>query len=99
MDDHYKWLEENLPSFFESIGLNPQYALGSISAGGDKCYGAAYKFEQAGLHFYHGVAIYLALGFDPFSDKVRNTQDGWVDPFQWIVDHKNEFTPFLPEVA
>lgn len=98
MSDHYTWLELNLPSFFKSVGLNPEYASGSIGSSGDKCYGAIHKFEEAGLHFYHGVAIYIILGFSPFSEKVRNTENGWVDPFQWIVENKDQFTPYLPEV-
>lgn len=98
MNNHYKWLENNLPSFFESVGLNPDHAIGSISASGDKCYSHSYIFEKNGLHFYHGVSIYLILGFTPFSEQVRNTENGWVDPFQWIIDNKDQFISILPKI-
>jgi hypothetical protein len=95
---HYQWLENNLPQIFEAVGINKDLAIGSITSGGDKCYGSQELFEKCGLHFYHGVAIYLLLGFPPFCEEVRNTKNGWVDPFQWIILNKDKFTPILPEV-
>jgi hypothetical protein len=93
--NHYKWLEENLPTFFEKMGINPEYSHGVIAAHGDKCEMARTLFKRNGLKYCHGVAIYLLLSFEPYANQVRQTVNGWIDPFEWIVNNKDKFEPYL----
>jgi hypothetical protein len=96
---HYDYLEENLESFFLKIGIKPErFNKGIIVAHGDKCYGYEDTWEKAGLHFYHGVAIYLLTYLRPFCDEVRETKQGWVDVSKWIIENKDRFLPFLNPV-
>lgn len=96
---HYEWLEKNLPAFLEKNGFNPEYASSLIQAHGDKCYSVETYFKRNGLHFYHGVAMYLLLSFEPYASQVRQTENGWVDPFEWIVENKDRFAHMLPEIS
>lgn len=93
---HYDWLNENLKEFFDGVGINIDYHKGVIVAHGDKCYGYKHAWEQAGIPFEHGVAIYLLTYFNPFADEVRQTDDGWVDVKQWVIDNYPKFKRFLP---
>lgn len=96
--NHYKWLESNLPVFFKNIGIDFTYYNSLITADGDKCAMHESFFEENGLHYCHGVAIYLLLSFQPYSEQVRDTPQGWVNPFVWIVQNKEQFLPHLPPV-
>ena len=94
---HYDWLEENLPEFFENLGIEVDYHLGLITAHGDKCYGYQDKWAKNEIPFRYGVAIYLLSYMLPFSDQVRDTGDGWVYPDQWVIDNYLTFLPFFPK--
>jgi hypothetical protein len=96
---HYKWLEVNLPVFFQNLGINSEYCRALISADGDKCESQERYFKKNGLHPYHAIAIYLLLSLPPYSSKVRKTSTGWVNPFEWIVENKDQFIEHLPSVA
>lgn len=90
---HYKWLDKYLPVFFAKLNIIPNHpasTAGIISAHGDKCYTYRDKWEKAGVHFFHGVAIYLCSYLNRYSDEVRDTPNGWVDPSQWVIDNYRE---------
>lgn len=93
---HYDWLDENLSTFFEKLNLK---VCGDILAHGDKCYCYRTTWEQVGIPFPHGVAIYLLTYRNPFSSTVRDTINGWVKPDQWVIDNYEKFKPFLPELS
>lgn len=97
---HYHYLEIALPDFFEKVGVRGGWAAnqGIIGAHGDKCSQYKQYWEENGLHFYHGVAIYLLSYCPPFADEVRETKDGWVNPRDWVFDQRERFLPFLPDV-
>jgi len=95
---HYTWLEKHLPDFFEKVGLNKDYTVGLLSCHGDKMYGYKFQWEEAGIHFYHGVAICLLSYFRPFDEESRETSNGWVAPSKWVIDNKERFLKYLPEV-
>ena len=97
MTNHYEYLERVLPDFFESVGLTWDLYIGIIVAHGDKCYSFRVRFELAGLTFGQGVAIYLLTYCKPFSLESRETKDGWVSPFDWVIDNKDRFLHLLPE--
>ncbi|MNV57542.1 hypothetical protein D3C71_1498790 [compost metagenome] len=98
MNDHYSWLDKNLPEIFEGLGLDTRDCESLIVAHGDKCYSAERVFQQNGIHFYHGCAMYLLTRVPPYCHEVRDTPNGWVDPFQWIVKNKNKFLKHFPAV-
>ena len=77
---HYTWLDEHLPLIFEKAGLNFDINAGIISCQGDKCYSYRSRWEEAGIPFEYGVAIYLMSYLRPYSQEVRDTKNGWVDP-------------------
>ncbi len=96
--NHYKWLEKHLPAFFEKVGVNYEHNAGIIGAHGDKCYSYRNVFEENGIEFPHGVAIYLLSYVSPYHKEVRETKDGWVDVYDWIIENKDKFICLLPPV-
>jgi len=96
---HYDWLEKHLVPFMDQLDMNTDfYNNGLIGAHGDKCYGYRYQWNEAGIPFEHGVAIYLLTYCNPFSKEVRETDAGWVDPGKWVKDNYPRFKQFLTEV-
>ena len=89
--NHYKWLEKNLESLFISVGLGNQYSSGIITAHGDKCYSYEKRWSDAGIPFNHGVAMFLLSYFKPYCLDVRDTPDGWVDTYQWVIEMYPQF--------
>lgn len=93
---HYTWLDNHFPAFLQSLGIDPKMGAGLSVAHGDKCYGYKEQWEEAGLSFPHGVAIYLITHLAPYSREVRNTDSGWVAPADWVIANKERFLPHLP---
>lgn len=89
---HYKYMDKYLPDLFEKVGLNKEFASGYVVAHGDKAYGCKYEWEQAGIHFFHGVCLYMLtytklLGdYEPHESK------------QWVIDNYPKYKDLLPEV-
>ena len=97
--NHYKWLEKHLPGFFEKLGVSFDMNAGIIGAHGDKCYCYRTSWEEAGIHFCHGVAMYLLTYVRPFAQEVRDTTGGWVDPAKWVIENKDRFLPLLDPIV
>lgn len=97
-DSHYDYLNEHVFNFLEKCGINAEWNGGIVGAHGDKAYGYRDKWERGGLHFYHGVAIYLLTYCRPYAQEVRETEHGWVDAGDWVLNNKDRFLPFLPPV-
>jgi hypothetical protein len=91
--NHYKWLEEHLPNFFKKLGI--EECNGIITAHGDKCYGYEGVWNEAGIPFHHGVAIYLLCYLNPYSKEVRETKNGWVRPDDWVIANYPRFKDLL----
>lgn len=98
--DHYDYLKKNLRTFFENLEHpDAKYCEGLIGAHGDKCYTAWDTWQEAGLHPYHGTAIYLLTYVRPYAQEVREyPEEGWVQPRDWVLANKDRFLPFLPPV-
>ena len=96
--NHYNWLEQNLPDFFEKLDIDYNRYRGCIVSDGDKAEGYKASFEAVGLHYYHGDAIYLLTNIPPYSNEVRNTDNGWVSPQKWIIENKDRFLPYLNKI-
>lgn len=95
--NHYTYLERVLPDFFGAVGLTWEHYAGIIGAHGDKCYSYRSQIELAGMTFGQGVALYMLTYCEPFASESRQTESGWVDPIDWIVENKDRFLPLLPE--
>jgi len=95
---HYEYLIKNFPIFLIALGINPAQYMGMIVSHGDKVDSFKRKFEESGIHFYHGVVIYLLSYIKPYSDECRQTKNGWVDPGDWIIQNKDRFLQYLPPV-
>jgi len=91
--NHYDWLDENLPDVFKKAGIHIDYHQGVITAHGDKCYGYKSQWEEAGIPFEHGVAIYLLTYFNPYASEVRETENGWVEVGEWVAQNYKRFFP------
>ena len=96
--NHYDYLEKHLPTFFQNLGIDWERHRGVILAHGDKCYGYRQTWEKEGLHFFHGVAIYLLTYTHPFSQEVRGSPLIWVSPRDWVLENKDRFLPHLPPI-
>lgn len=98
MKNHYEWLDENFSKFLENLGHEEQWETcpGIITAHGDKCYGYRRNWENAGIPFAHGVAIYLLSYLRPWDIETMETEHGWVDVCKWVVNNYERFKPYLP---
>lgn len=98
--NHYKWLEQNLEPFLKSVGVDLNNGnAGLIGAHGDKCYCYKHLWEEAGIPFEHGVAIFLLSYVRPYGLEVRDTPDGFIKVDQWVVDNYERFMDHLPPPA
>jgi hypothetical protein len=95
---HYDWLEKHLPEIFRKAGIEWAPNAGIIGAHGDKAYGYQDRWEKAGIHFYHGVALYLMTYCQPYSQTCRETLNDWVDPGQWVINNYKKLKHLLPAV-
>lgn len=93
--NHYNWLEKHFPEFLEKIGLDFANCPGIVGAHGDKCYGYRYIWKEKGIPFHHGAALYLLTYLSPYNKEVRETDNGWVAPDQWVIDNYSKFLPLF----
>lgn len=101
VENHYTWLEQNLFPFLRKLGVSEDvisWNQGIISSHGDKCYGYRNYWKEKGVPFHHGVALYLLTYIHPWSEKVRATPAGWVDPWRWVIDNYQRYEMALMAV-
>lgn len=96
--NHYKWLDKHFNNFIQKIYNKEENLSGMIVAHGDKCYGYKSDFEDAGIPFPHGVAIFLLSYMHPFNKEVRETSNGWVDVSDWVIRNKDRFIGLLDPI-
>jgi hypothetical protein len=101
--NQYTWLDANLETFFDRLQVKPVYYKGCIqgiiSCDGDKCEQYKYAWEDAGVPYVHGCAIYMLTKIAPFSDEVRygmKTDGKFVSPSDWVINNYQRFIEFLP---
>ena len=97
MKSHYDWLDRNLNTFFNSLGLAGDHS-GVIAAHGDKCYQYRDFWSTQNVPFEHGVAIYMLTYEYPYSSECRETEDGWISPHTWVASNYSRFLPQLPSL-
>lgn len=104
MRNHYNWLNDHLLNFFQAIelpGSGPDGWLnrGIIVAHGDKGYCYRYQWADAGIPFEHGMALYLLSYCRPYSQEMRETVNGWVQPVEWVIANYSKFVQHLPPLT
>lgn len=97
MGSHYDYLDKHWHNFAKTVGGNIAWADGIVSAHGDKGYSYQSDWEDVGISFNHGMMIFLLSYVKPFSKTVRSTDNGWVDPCQWVIDNYEKFKTYMPE--
>ena len=97
MGSHYDYLDKHWHNFAKIVGGNIVWADGIVSAHGDKGYSYQSDWEEAGICFNHGMMLFLLSYVKPFSNTVRDTDKGWVNPCQWVIDNYEKFKAYMPE--
>ena len=99
---HYDWLDENFFKFLSNLEIDDNIKSwngGIVTAHGDKCYSYRNVWEDNGIPFEHGVALYLLTYISPYSGSCRNTDsDGWINPCDWVVVNYELLKEYLPKV-
>ena len=97
---HYDWLDEHLVGFLLAAGVAKHHAdEGIISAHGDKGYSYKHMWQDAGIHFYHGMALYLLLRCPPYYGEVWDNGHLKQNPGDWVAANYERFRKLLPELA
>lgn len=92
---HYKWLEANLNDFWLRVfgkNLEDTMCAGIIGAHGDKAYCYRRDWEHEGIHFYHGVALFLLTYTKEIGDTPKH------ESCQWVIDNYAKYKDKLPPV-
>lgn len=82
---HYDYLEY----FYSTVCSNlcePDVYKGNFSSSGDKMYQYRDRWERAGVPWFHGVVCYMLMD-SVYPNTVRQTNAGWIDPAQWVIDN------------
>lgn len=91
---HYDFLDEHLDTFWQkAVGkpLDQSGAAGIVTAHGDKAYGYQSMWERAGIHFYHGMMLYM-LTYSKVMDRPKHESG------QWVIDQYPHYKEMLPAV-
>lgn len=83
-NDHYKYIEKHGKVFSGALGIND--VTKSLVAEGDKCRQYKDQWEEAGVPFVIGSMIYIASKESKYANTVRQTDNGFVKPCQWVID-------------
>jgi len=94
--NHYHWLDKNINIFFNSVLGNTVDYTGMISSHGDKCYSYQKRWEEAGIPFPHGVAIYLLGRTPPFDKETGMDKCLYVGADKWVIENYSRFKKHLP---
>lgn len=92
--NHYKWLEKYLPTFWKAVfdkSLEESGCAGIISAHGDKGYQYKSDWEDAGIPFPHGMAIY----FMTYTEKMDRPKH---ESCEWVIENYRYYSDLLPHV-
>jgi len=91
-------LEENLETIFNNLNLNYSHHCGIIRCHEDKAYSYRNLWEKEGIHFFHGMAMYLLSYVLPYSEECRDTELGWVPVELWVIDNYDRFKNHFPKI-
>lgn len=92
--NHYKWLDKHLDSFWMLV-FNEQLCdsgcAGIISSHGDKGYQYRDEWNENGIPFPHGMALYM-LTYTNKMDKPKH------ESCEWVIENYPKYKTFLPEI-
>lgn len=84
--NHYAFIEKYGKVFTEAVGLKHCKNIAfNLSCDGDKTRQYKYEWETYGVPFVFGTMIYLLSKEMEFRDQIRDTDDGWVSPVDWVI--------------
>ncbi len=92
---HYEYLDANLNSFWKGVfgkSLEQMYCDGISAAHGDKCYQYQHTWQEHGIHFYHGCALYMLTYTDLLGDWPKHQS------CQWVIDNYDKYKQHLAPV-
>lgn len=96
--NHYNYLDKYWHKFAESVGGDISWTGGIVGAHGDKGEGYSIRWRNVGIHFYHGMMIFLLSYIKPFSNEVRQTKNGFVNVGDWVIEKYKTLKDFLPPI-
>jgi len=94
-DSHYEFLDHHLDDFWQAVlgkSLSDSFCAGIVSAHGDKGYCYRRQWAEKGIHFYHGMMIFL-LTYTDIMDRPMH------EAGQWVIDNYERFKPHLPPLS
>lgn len=84
--------------FSQSLGLDISIA-DLATAHGDKCHQYQFAWDEANITFGKGCLVYLLSYVKPFSDSVRHTPFGFVEPCKWVIEQATQDGPVKDVLA
>jgi len=91
---HYTFLDKHLDDFWQQVfgkPLSETGCAGIVSAHGDKAYAYKQDWEDAGIHFYHGVMLFM-LTYTKLMDSPQHESK------EWVIDQYPIFKEKLPQI-
>lgn len=92
----FHWLALHFETFAQRAGVEIVPA-GMIDAHSAKSLQYEEEWAENGIPFAHGIAVHFLTYLWPYSDEVRETANGWVDPCDWVVhNYHHRFRHLIP---
>lgn len=101
MIDVRKFLQKHLGTFYSRLGvsdLSEEEIKTLIRGHGGECTIAAYNWAKQGISHAQGAMVYFLTFVHPYRLQVRETAEGWVDPFKWVEMNFDRFKDLLPAI-
>ncbi len=99
--DVRKFLQKHLGTFYSRLGVSElsEEAIKTLIRGhGGECTVASYNWAKQGMSHAHGAMVYFLTLVSPYRLQVRETTEGWVDPFKWVEMNFDTFKEHLPSI-
>lgn len=92
--NHYKWLDKHLNQFWIDVfgkSLNDLFCGGIVSAHGDKGRGYMRKWQESGIPFVHGMALFM-LTYTNIMDEEKHKS------CEWVINNYEKYSKHLPDI-
>ena len=84
---HYEFLESNFDTILTRMSKSDYVGRhGGFTSSGDKYHQYKDIWEKADIPFFHGAAMYHLLELF-YTNEARETRNGWVHPYNWVIDN------------
>lgn len=96
--NYLEYMDKHLPKLFPAFGVDfDDVAKSVVNKYSNECVKYRDHWEAAGIHFYHGCALYMLTFIEPYASFCRETPSGWVSPGKWVLELSSDFTDVLKE--